>query len=537
MPIINDQTPANAAAKNIAAVIDAMTEAQKSQLDLKKAVMMKQISDKMDLAQQAKQQIQTKNINYNYQPGADNSNIASGAPATWANGLNDSGKATNATAGTVGAQPMLPGQPQANPMAPTPIPSPSQTLTAPTQPNAGTGGQPIVPPSPTQAPSNPILNSPASGAGGQPIMPTSIQYNNLGYKPVEAQQLVQTRRQTGQPINMSDRAYVMALQKVKAGTATQGEIDMVHKMNNKDAAGNALPPPGQPAVGGTPVSPGDTALRNMETKLGYPAGSLWRNPETMAPELSPIWKSKMEAQQRAQAIFDQNHPFMEDKRQDGLEKAYADRLAKIVSFRSGGLGVQDQKVNSGVHALALLDQTYDPTTKTFNIPPIMQSELAANVNNAISNQNVTSDQMRQDLQQRSIYGDWNKTMQYLLNTPKNSLPQDNAKLLASMVIRQGPVAEMERDKYIKDLKTMQPSGLDPDRAEKINQIQFGTSFNEQLGKTQFYKDLFANDPKYKDIAGGQSNGSESSAASSAPTIFNPKTGKTMTLSADGKSWQ
>ena len=68
-----------------------------------------------------------------------------------------------------------------------------------------------------------------------------------------------------------------------------------------------------------------------------------------------------------------------------------------------------------------------------------------------------------------------------------------------MVIRQGPVAEAERDKYIGDLKKMQPSGLDQARADKINQIQFGTSFNEQLGKTKFYKDLFANDPKYKDL--------------------------------------
>ena len=228
------------AAKNIADVISAMTDAQKSQLELKKAVMMKQIGDKMDLQQQGKQQIQTKDINYNYQPGGDNSNLLNGganAATTYANGLNDAGRATNATAGTVGAQPMLPGQPQANPMAPTPTPqpTPNQTLTAPTQPNAGAGGQPIVPPSPTQAPSSPVLNSPSAAPGGAPIMPPSVQYNNLGYKPVSPQQLLQTRQQANQPINQADIAYGMAHKKLVNGTATQGEINnVIHPMNNRD---------------------------------------------------------------------------------------------------------------------------------------------------------------------------------------------------------------------------------------------------------------------------------------------------------------
>lgn len=546
--------PGDQAAKNIINVINAAADARTAQTELQKQIMLKQISDKMDLQKQAQQQIQEKNINYNYTPGGDNSNIANPAPTTptamdMASPLGQNGVANSATPTAV-ASPIPQGndafsmakqgqpQPQA---APQPQPTPQQTLTAPAQ---ATGGQPIVPPSPTQAPSNPVLNSPAATPGGAPIMPTSIQYNKLGYQPVEAPQILAERQKNGQSPNVADAHYVQALNKVKAGTATEGEIGMVNKMNNRTPEGNQIPPPGQPAIGGTVPNSGDKPLRMMEQKLGYPEGSLWRNPQTMAPELSPIWKAKMEATQRAQANYDVNQPFREDKRQDGLEAKYADRLSKIVSYRSGSLGVQDGKVNSGIHALALLDQTYDPQTKTFNIPPIMQSELAANVNNAISNQNVTSDSMRQDLQQRSIYGDWNKTMQYILNTPKNSLPQDNAKLLAAMVIRQGPVAENERDKDMQDLKSEVPSGLDPDRAKKLEQIQFGNSFKEQLGKSQFYKDLFQNDPKYKDIMGGGqsgSNGDQSNGSSSAgqyqegQTATNPQTGQKLTYR--GGQWQ
>lgn len=494
--------PGTNAAKNITKIIEAMADAKTSQVELQKQIMLKQISDKMDLKKQAQQNIQEKNINYNYVPGGDNSNITNPPATPMGNVLNPgSGIADSGTPAAINSLVSSPMGSIVNPATPQPPqapPSPTPMLTAA-----------------AQAKSMPVLNgitpipiNSGTVTAPKPLAPSppSVQYTNLGYQPIEAQQLLAQRRSSGQNVNMSDATYIQALNKVKAGKASQGELDMVNKMNNKTPEGNAIPPPGQPAVGGTSPSSQDTALRTIEQRLGYPEGSLWRNPQTMAPELSPIWKAKMEATQRAQANYDVNQPFREDKRQDGLENKYADRLSKIVSYRSGSLGVQDGKVNSGIHALALLDQAYDSQTKTFNIPSIMQSELAANVNNAISNQNVTSDAMRQDLMQRSIYGDWNKTMQYLLNTPKNSLPQDNAKLLASMVIRQGPVAENERDKDMADLKKEVPSGLDPERAKKLEQIQFGNSFKEQLSKTQFYKDLFSNDPRYKDIlSGGQSS--------------------------------
>ncbi len=488
------------AAANITKILEAAAEAQKSQVELKKQVMLHQIQQKMDLEQKAKENIQEKNINYNYIPGGDNSNIASGQPAGPATPaaspmgdvLSPAGTADSGTSAAISG-----GSPMASVMSPAQAPIPPMTMANPAQqPARDAASQPA----PMSAP--PPAQAPQMQPQGQP----SAQYQNLGYKPIEAPQLLQQRQQSGQRPNVADAAYVQALSKVKAGTASQGEMDMVHNMNNRTSDGVQIPKPGQPAVGGTPPGSQDVALRTMEQRLGYPEGALWRNPSTMAPEISPIWKSKIEATQRAQANFDVNKDFREEGRQNQLEKSYADRLAKIASSRNGALGTQDNKVNSGVHALTLLDQAYDPVTKTFNIPPIMQADLAANVNNAISNQNVTSDSMRQDLMQRSISGDWNKTMQYLLNTPKNSLPQDNAKLMAAMIIRQGPVSENERDKAMQDLKDMVPTGLDQDRADHLNKIQFGTSFKEQLVKSQFYKDLFANDPRYKDVlTAGQSS--------------------------------
>lgn len=178
------------------------------------------------------------------------------------------------------------------------------------------------------------------------------------------------------------------------------------------------------------------------------------------------------------------------KQQDLLEKNYTATLEKQLSNRSGGLGLQDAKVNSGIHALTLLDQTYNPQTKEFNIPPMLQAELAANINNTISNTGVTADAMRQDLIQRSAYGDWNKTMQYILNTPENSLPKDNAKLLVDTIARQGPISQKLRDKYQNDLKSLAPTGLSKDRIDRINKTSIGSDFNESLKNSSFYNDLY-----------------------------------------------
>lgn len=200
-----------------------------------------------------------------------------------------------------------------------------------------------------------------------------------------------------------------------------------------------------------------------------------------------------------------------ESQQNAMEKQYETTVDKIVGFRTGGLGVQNVKVDAAGHALNLLNQTYDPNTKTFNIPPMLQAELAANVNNTISGSGVTADSMRQELQQRSIYGDWNKTMQYLMNTPKNSLPQDNAKLLSETIIRQGIKSQQYRDRYMETQKSLYPSGLAQSRVDRINKMKFGNSFTDDLQASQFVKDLFPT----LDVSSGQTT-TNASANASAP---------------------
>lgn len=485
------------AAKNIADVISAMSDAQKSQIDLKKAVMMKQIGDKQDLAMNAaklhqgvQSNIEQKQANYSWANslgGGDNS------PQTQTNGLNDANRATNATAGTVGAQPMLPGQPQANPMAPTPMPqaqpqpTPSAMLRTPS-PQAG--GQPIVPPGTTQAPTNPMLNSPAAGTGGQPIMPPSVQYNNLGYKPVESQQLVQTRRANGENINMSDRAYVQALQKVKTGTATQGEIDMVHKMNNRTDAGI---PQDHPAAQASNVKDGtahfDTGtdvgiIKFPKPAEGLKSGALYVDPNDGDIKPNPFFQEQIKSMIDAKSHVLADQPNVDRARQDRLyNQAVTDIAIKQVSYRSGSIGTQDQKVSQAIHARQLINQAYDPKTGQYDVTQVPYGELAESLGNLLSGGTGSSEGRIAALKQKTAQGDLNGALTYITGKPSNATSQDALQQLVKMIDRQGITSEQIRDGDLLRLKhaVLDGSGLSEDSKQAMfNSKSVGASYSDNL---------------------------------------------------------
>lgn len=177
-------------------------------------------------------------------------------------------------------------------------------------------------------------------------------------------------------------------------------------------------------------------------------------------------------------------------RQDKLEKYADDTIKRVLSNRSGGLGLQDAKVNSSVHALNILDQSFDPKTGEVKVPPQIQADLAANIANTISGTSVTSEQMRQELQFHSVYGDWNKTMQYLTGLPKNTLPKDMFKYLAETIVRQGRISQKLRDNYIDKSKELFPSGLNPETKERLKKVNISNDFEESLKNSPVYNHFF-----------------------------------------------
>src|SRR6185436_19329650 len=71
-----------------------------------------------------------------------------------------------------------------------------------------------------------------------------------------------------------------------------------------------------------------------------------------------------------------NQPPDKERPQDLLEKDYSTILARGLSSRSGGLGLEDAKVQQANHLLAMFEADYNPKTGQYDIPLVQQKEMA-----------------------------------------------------------------------------------------------------------------------------------------------------------------
>lgn len=458
--------PGANASKNIINIINAAAESQKAQTDLKKEIMLHQIQQKMDLQENAaklqqgvESNINQKNANINWleSMGGD----ASTPAAQTDNGLGAGGTANSGTPAAQGSpmgQLVNPGAPQTQPQAPQPQP-------------------PMTMANPAQQPANDAAQQPI--AQPQP-QPPSQQYTNLGYQPIEAPQILAQRRAQGQSPNFADTAYVQALSKVKAGTASADELAMVNKMNNKDGTSsspnNQQTPSTNLEVQPTPqMNKIQAGLRNMEKMQGLPDGSLWMNPSTGEPEINPIAKSKIEAQNK----YNLEAP-------DRYGKQAEQDLMHVFSMRSGALGVQDAKINQSMHIKQLFDQAYDPKTGVYNLKAPQFAEATQGLAVLVSNSNQTSEGQRQEIKQRTLNGDFNGALTYAFGIPKNATSQEIADMYIKAVDRQGLTAQSIKEKDISDIKGLdsfnQLKKIAPERADNLYKANFGVDYRDFINK-------------------------------------------------------
>ncbi len=152
-----------------------------------------------------------------------------------------------------------------------------------------------------------------------------------------------------------------------------------------------------------------------------------------------------------------------DKNQQKLEQQYRSILAKELSNRTGGLGLQDSKVNQAVHLKALYDSYYDPKTKNYNIPTAQYSELVLGLANLLSPTGNTSEGERAELKSRTAAGNLKGAVQYVTGEPQNGNTQAIIKNLVDSINRQGVISEQLRDQDVLFLQGLAPTDLEPDR--------------------------------------------------------------------------
>lgn len=222
-------------------------------------------------------------------------------------------------------------------------------------------------------------------------------------------------------------------------------------------------------------------LSPIEQTFGMPKGSMWLNPSTMKPEISPIWKSRVEKQQAAQATYDVNQPFREVQRQDKLEQRATQLVTKAIQNRSGGIGLQDNKVNAAIHARELINQSYNSETGEFDVTQVPYGELAESLGSLLSGGTGSSEGRINSLKQRTAQGDLNAALSYVSGKPSNATSQEALKQLVHMIDRQGQISEDLRDNYLDGLKKLPVfNELEPERSQALLDTNIGNSFKEHL---------------------------------------------------------
>jgi len=152
--------------------------------------------------------------------------------------------------------------------------------------------------------------------------------------------------------------------------------------------------------------------------------------------------------------------------QQKLEQQYRSVLVKELSNRSGGLGLQDAKVNQAIQLMALADQ-YKDANGNYNIPTSQLHELAMGLASLISPSNTTAESDRQAINAATAKGDIAKMVQYATGVPQTGSTQAIIQNLIDSIDRQGKTSQALRDQSVQFLQGLAPTDLSSDRREAL----------------------------------------------------------------------
>lgn len=169
--------------------------------------------------------------------------------------------------------------------------------------------------------------------------------------------------------------------------------------------------------------------------------------------------------------------------QEKLEQAYRSLAQTVIRSRSGQLGVEDQKVGTAKHLLAMLEQAKNPDG-SYDLARVQRRELATGLARLISPTGAIAENQVDQLDQLTAKGDLADFLTYVTGNPKlvNAAPQKIAELFRDSIIRQGRQAEQNREKELDFIRSSRPTDLDPKRAIGIeNGLSGLNSIDDVLG--------------------------------------------------------
>lgn len=153
--------------------------------------------------------------------------------------------------------------------------------------------------------------------------------------------------------------------------------------------------------------------------------------------------------------------------QNKLEQDYRVLLTRAMSSRSGGIGLEDAKVQQANHLLALLDQYRDPKTDEYSVPPAQYAELALGLARMLSGSGTVGIELEREVKQASLKGDIAKMVTYATGTPVTGSTQEIFKNLRDSIERQGSVAQTNREGELGYLRGLAPTELEEARRQSL----------------------------------------------------------------------
>lgn len=156
-----------------------------------------------------------------------------------------------------------------------------------------------------------------------------------------------------------------------------------------------------------------------------------------------------------------------DKNQQKFEQQYRTVLTRGLSSRSGGLGLEDAKVQQANHLSAIFEQNYDPKTGDYNIPRVQLNELALGLARLTAPGGQAGEGMLKEFQQRTAKGDLAGALTYLTGQPIAANTQAITQMLKDSIERQGKTAETNREGEMAYLRGLAPTDLAEERRQQL----------------------------------------------------------------------
>jgi len=229
-------------------------------------------------------------------------------------------------------------------------------------------------------------------------------------------------------------------------------------------AGDFYTPEQLKAQGHDPVQVDKVAVQYFDPVIGKP-----RIPKAAVADMTSVSSKKMAEEDKL------------SKQQDLLEQQYRVLRTKVLSNRSGGIGLQDAKVNAAVHARQLIEGATDPKTGKIDINQVTSPELAISLASLVSGGNAPALETIKTMTPTALSGYIKSQVGYIFGEPVDVLPQEWAQTLKHMIDRQALTSEALRDSYMEQLKTKRPTGLEKQRADMLESDGMGVSYADTFG--------------------------------------------------------